>query len=265
MMRGKKNMIFRNALGQEVVFDNRTLFLESIDMIGAPGIHAAESLAGADGQQTICHQLGPKTIPCGLALKAVGDVEWLKNRLSEVFFPGHGNAGTMTVVTQYGRYEIECYPANVPSFTMAENDGAYRFNVDFVADYPYWRKGAKQSITFTRGAVNSYYIQSRCPYEICPDIYLPASSSDTQMTIVASDVVGGPTLSFLAHDFPIILSTRKFDMRNANTGALCTNYLNPNVPVDDLRIRYGKNFVKVLSGVQDGIVVSWYELSMGEI
>ena len=145
-MRGKKNMIFRNALGQEVVFDNRTLFLESIDMIGAPGIHAAESLAGADGQQTICHQLGPKTIPCGLALKAVGDVEWLKNRLSEVFFPGHGNAGTMTVVTQYGRYEIECYPANVPSFTMAENDGAYRFNVDFVADYPYWRKGCSEQL-----------------------------------------------------------------------------------------------------------------------
>ena len=265
-MRGKKNMIFRNALGQEVVFDNRTLFLESIDMIGAPGIHAAESLAGADGQQTICHQIGPKTIPCGLALKAVGDVEWLKNRLSEVFFPGHSNAGTMTVVTQYGRYEIECYPANVPSFTMAENDGAYRFNVDFVADYPYWRKGAKQSRTFTSDhSQNVFTVNSRCPYAICPEIYLPATERDTQISIQASGVSSAPTLSFLAHDFPIVLSTRRFDMRNVNTGELCTNYLNPNVTVDDLRIKYGVNTIRMLSGVQDGIVVSWYELSMGEM
>lgn len=263
MMRGKKNLSYRNELGQEVVFDNRVLYLEAIDMIGTPGIHTAESLAMSDGKRTIRHQLGPKTIPCSFAVKDVGNVEWLKNRLTEVFFPKLSS--TMTVETMYGHYEIECYPLNVPTFRMAENDGVWRFDVDFVADYPYWRKGAKQSITFTRGAVNSYYIQSRCPYEICPDIYLPASSSDTQMTIVASDVAGGPTLSFLAHDFPITLSTRKFDMRNANTGELCTNYLNPNVPLDDMRIRYGKNFVKVLSGVQDGIVVSWYDLSMGEI
>ena len=263
MMRGKKNLSYRNELGQEVVFDNRVLYLEAIDMIGTPGIHTAESLAMSDGQRTIRHQLGPKTIPCSFAVKDVGNVEWLKNRLTEVFFPKLSS--TMTVETMYGHYEIECYPLNVPTFRMAENDGVWRFDVDFVADYPYWRKGAKQSITFARGAVNSYYIQSRCPYEICPDIYLPASSSDTQMTIKASDVVGGPTLSFLAHDFPIILSTRTFDMRNANTGELCTNYLNPNVPLDDMRIRYGKNFVKVISGVQDGIVVSWYELSMGEI
>lgn len=263
MMRGKKNLSYRNELGQEVVFDNRVLYLEAIDMIGTPGIHTAESLAMSDGQRTIRHQLGPKTIPCSFAVKDVGNVEWLKNRLTEVFFPKLSS--TMTVETMYGHYEIECYPLNVPTFRMAENDGVWRFDVDFVADYPYWRKGAKQSITFTRGAVNSYYIQSRCPYEICPDIYLPASLSSTQMTIKASDVVGGPTLSFLAHDFSITLSTRKFDMRNANTGELCTNYLNPNVPVDDMRIRYGKNFVKVLSGVQDGIVVSWYDLSMGEI
>lgn len=257
MMRGKKNMRFRNALGQEIFFDNRTLFLESIDMLGTPGIHTIESLAGADGQRTVSHQLGAKTIPCGLAIKDVGDVEWIKRRLTEVFFPKLN--GTMTVQTLSNTYQINCYPINVPSFRMAENDGVWRFDVDFVADYPYWKKGKKRPLTFPDNSTVLTY-KSSCPFEICPEVYFPAYI--TGSTVLS---VNGKAIAVDAHDFPIKLTTERFGMINTQTGESCTNYLSPSEDIGNLRIRYGTNTIQLVSGVPAGITLRFCELSMGEI
>lgn len=261
-MRGKKNMRFRNALGQEVVFDNRTLFLESIDMLGTPGIHTTESLAGADGQRTVSHQLGAKAIPCSFALKDVGDVEWIKRRLTEVFFPKLN--GTMTVQTLFGTYKINCYPANVPSFRMAENDGVWRFDVDFVADYPYWKKGKERTLAFPDASTFSLTYTSDCPYEICPEVYFPPYSNGYTVLGIKSGTISG-TIAVVAHDFPIRLTTERFGMINTQTGESCTNYLSPSEDIGKLRIRYGTNTIQLVSGVPAGITLSFYQLSMGEI
>ena len=66
-MRGNKTAVWQNGTGQEIVFDNRTFFLEDIDMTGTAGIHTVETLARADGQVSIAHQLAAKTIPCSFA------------------------------------------------------------------------------------------------------------------------------------------------------------------------------------------------------
>lgn len=261
-MRGKKNMRFRNALGQEVVFDNRTLFLESIDMLGTPGIHTTESLAGADGQRTVSHQLGAKTVPCGLAIRDVGDVEWIKRRLTEVFFPKLN--GTMTVQTLFGTYKINCYPANVPSFRMAENDGVWRFDVDFVADYPYWKKGKERTLAFPDASTFSLTYTSDCPYEICPEVYFPPYSNGYTVLGINSGTISG-TIAVVAHDFPIRLTTERFSMINTLTGGSCTNYLSPSEDIGNLRIRYGTNAIHLVSGTPTGIELSFYQLSMGEI
>lgn len=257
-MRGKKNMRFRNALGQEVVFDNRTLFLESIDMLGTPGIHTTESLAGADGQRTVSHQLGAKTIPCGLAIRDVGDVEWIKRRLTEVFFPKLN--GTMTVRTLSDTYHIDCYPVNVPSFRMAENDGVWRFDVDFVADYPYWKKGKERTLAFPDASTSSLTYKSNCPFEICPEVYFPAYI--TGSTVLS---VNGKAIAVDAHDFPIKLTTERFSMINTLNGESCTNYLSPSEDIGNLRVRYGTNTIQLVSGVPVGITMSFHQLSMGEI
>lgn len=256
-MRGKKNMRFRNALGQEVVFDNRILFLESIDMLGTPGIHTTESLAGADGQRTVSHQLGAKTIPCSLAIRDVGDVEWIKRRLTEVFFPKLN--GTMTVQTLSDTYHIDCYPINVPSFRMAENDGVWRFDVDFVADYPYWKKGKERTLAFPDNSTVLTY-KSNCPFEICPEVYFPAYI--TGFTVLS---INGKAIAVDAHGFPIKLTTERFGMINTQTGESCTNYLSPSEDIGNLRIRYGTNTIQLVSGVPAGITLRFYQLSMGEI
>ena len=58
-MRGEKNVIYENSLGQRISFDNKKLFIESIDMTGTTGIHASESLASADGQTSVYERCGP--------------------------------------------------------------------------------------------------------------------------------------------------------------------------------------------------------------
>lgn len=262
-------MIYRNALGQEVVFDNRVLYLEAIDMIGTPGIHAVEGLAGSDGQRTISHQLGAKTIPCSFAVKDVGNVEWLKNRLTEVFFPKL--SGTMTVETMYSHYEIECYPLNVPTFKMAENDGVWRFDVDFSADYPYWRVGAERVVTIGSGDVDSGRLlktfKSDCPYDIHPTIIFPANSRGIVMNI-ASPNESRAGFNIEPHDdFAIrLVSGPKFSMINTSTGASCTNYISASVSVGELLIKYGDNIVTVYyDGTIPELTISYHDLSMGEI
>ena len=252
-------MIYRNSLGQEVVFDNRVLYLEAIDMIGTPGIHTAESLAMSDGQRTIRHQLGAKTIPCSFAVKDVGNVEWLKHKLTEVFFPKL--TGTMTVITMYGRYEIDCYPLNVPTFRMAENDGVWRFDVDFVADDPYWRKGGEHVMTLTD--THSQTLQSYCPFDIYPVLEFPAYNND--LGIAFRNSQGENAVYVEDHNFPIRLTIKPFSMINTSTGANCTNYLQTSKNIGRIVIRYGTNTITRFTGSVSGVVLRYYDLSMGEI
>lgn len=259
MMRGKKNLSYRNELGQEVVFDNRVLFLEAIDMIGTPGIHTAESLAMSDGQRTIRHQLGPKTIPCSFAVKDVGDVEWLKNRLTEVFFPKL--TGTMTVLTMYGRYEIDCYPLNVPTFRMAENDGVWRFDVDFVADYPYWRVGDKKIISFSNAVYHNVTIKSYCPYSIPIVAYLPANESDNK-----THLYNNGTGLWLTGGHPALrINTKNFEIYTKQDGQWVkggNQYISGSDRISNIEITYGTN---TLYYEDNGAYIEYYDLSMGEI
>ena len=66
-MNGRKTAVWEDALGQRIVFDNKTFFLESIDMTGTSGVNTVENLAFADGQKTIKRKLGAKTIPCSFS------------------------------------------------------------------------------------------------------------------------------------------------------------------------------------------------------
>lgn len=270
-MRGPKNLIYRNSLGQEAVFDNETLYLESIDMIGTPGIHTVETLAFADGQQTIAHQLGAKTIPCSFAIKCVENVEWLKRRLTQIFSPLL--SGTMEVITQFDRYEIDCYPLNIPTFKMAENDGVYRFDVDFIADYPYWRVGDKKHISVPPGSGFTPLV-SDCPFDIAPEAIIPgnAASSETfynvYFTINGKGLYLYGTAGGTNRTFPIKINTLDYSITNANTGENCNKFINANYNVDELRIKYGNNKLQFAwhgGSSTEGAEVHYYKLSMGEM
>lgn len=261
-MRGNKTAVWRNALGQEIVFDNRTFFLESIDMTGTAGIHTVESLAMTDGQVTLDHHLGAKTIPCSFAWKDVEDDRWMREYLTALFNPTM--SGTLTVYTREETYSIDCYPQDFPAF---QRDGGvpyvWRWSVDFVADYPYWRKGTQRNVAVADLPVEDGHrvLVSRCPFEIAPEIYLPASSASWF-------AINGKGLSINGHVKAIVIKTETLEVVTADDGENCNYLIDAQYDIGRLRISYGKNVVTY--GVQSGSLpsgtsLSYYNLSMGEV
>jgi len=262
-MIGNKNVVWRNALGQTITFDNVRFFVEEIDMTGTSGIHTVESLAGTDGQQTVDHHLAAKTIPCSFAVKDVEDDVYMQRYIAQIFSPL--GEGTLTVYTRDNKYSIACYPQSVPVFKRDQSvPCVYRFSVDFVADYPYWRKGELIEKTYSGlpGSGSSRTLTSRCPFEIPPDIYIPASSG---AVLVQLYLRGAPSQGFrlLARDFPVLVRCKDFKVLNADTGEDCSQYLDVTAELDSIRIRYGVN--NVVISPDNGASLSYYELSMGEV
>lgn len=260
-MIGKKNVVWRNALGQTITFDNVRFFVEEIDMTGTSGIHTVESLAGTDGQQTVDHHLAAKTIPCSFAVKDVEDDVYMQRYIAQLFSPL--GEGTLTVYTRDNKYSIACYPQSVPVFKRDQSvPCVYRFSVDFVADYPYWHKGELIVKTYSSlpGTQSNRTLLSRCPWDIPPDIYLPANANSSVSVRMGTPLKG---FRLLARDFPVIVRCKDFQVVRADTGEDCSQYLDVTAELDSIRIRYGVN--NVVISPDNGASLSYYELSMGEV
>lgn len=262
-MSGTKTAVWINSLGQKLLLDNRKLLLEYIDMTGTAGIHSTEGHIFADGQTTISHQLGAKTIPCSIAFNDRRHDDHMHDYLTEIFFPKL--EGKLIVYSKQNRYEIDCYPQDFPSFKRDKAKHVWKFDVNFVADFPYWRKGSLQNILVSDiPTVNSNRIlTSYCPFEIAPEIYLPESNASTHIQLYA---LGSTSKSFTvkAHEnFPVRVKTLDFKVVNDNTGEDQNQLIDATVQLDEIRIKYGKNIV-VASPIQ-GVRLQYYNLSNGEI
>lgn len=260
-MIGNKTAKYRNSLGRELVFDNRTLFIESIDMTGASGLHTVESLLGADGQTTIDSVLQAKTIPCEFALKDTSGNGWLRRELADIFSPKLG--GVLTVWTRFGRYEIDVRPKDNPSFKQdSENDFVYRWSVDFVADFPYWRYGDEHTVTLTAG--QDVVVRSNCIYDIAPKIYFPATDYNSLIK-----QGGRVCVSIYAHpNTDIKLDTLTFRITNAQTGENCNNLVDASNDLSNIRLKYGTNafnFSYNSNADTTSALMTYYNLSQGEI
>ena len=251
-----KKVFYQNALGQKIFFDNKTLFCESIDMLGNSAVHASETLALSDGQVTLSHQLAPKTIPCSFAFKNRNPYD--KQILESIFNPLI--SGTLTVYTDSNVYQIDCYPQNVPTFKRDAVPYVYRFDVDFVADFPYWRVGQKHSMTFNWG--NTIYT-SQCPFNLPIEIQFPPFEAGIVF------IVNNVGFQLSPRDKIVTVNTQNFSVRD-NNGNNCMNYVVTNgngYVFDKVFLRYGRNSIYVSSTVSpiDDIQVSFYDLSFGEM
>ena len=248
-MRGEKNVIYENALGQRLVFDNKLLFIESLDMTGNSGIHAVENLAFADGQTSVYHQLAAKTIPCSFALKNINLDTYTKLYLESIFNPKL--SGTLTVITKKDIYRIECRPQNVPSF---KRDGrrVYRFDVDFVADFPYWQKGAEIPLTLS---AYETFVYSNNPIDLTMKIVFPAGEA-------TPFGVNGKGFTLKSYDFQITVNTQNFRVTNAS-GQNCNQYIDAAASLDNVYFRFGKN--RIFCPVYSNVQIFYYDLSLGEI
>ena len=268
-MFGDKVVIWENDIGQSITFDNEgTLFVESIDMTGTSGIHTAEALAMADGQVSVAHHLSAKTIPCSFAWYGEDDDGTMRNTLAQIFNPLQ--SGTLTVLTKHSdysdleQYQIDCRPQNVPTFRRDVNLNIWRFDVDFMADYPYWRKGSRRGIMHefpTGGALT--FSNTACPFVICPVITLPKATTGIF-------TLNGETFSVLAHDFEVTIDTQNFTVRKTSgTNRDCWEVLNSYVDLSKLRVYYGTNTYAYSATPTDNtknkLFIWWYVLSMGEV
>lgn len=263
-MRGNKTAVWRNAIGQEIVFDNYTFFLESIDMTGTPGIHTAESLAMTDGQVTLDHHLGAKTIPCSFAWKDVKDDRWMQAYLTSLFNPTVG--GTLTVYTPEETYSIDCYPQDFPTFQRDSGVSyVWRWNVDFVADYPYWRKGTQRTVAVADVPMEGFnrVLVSRCPFEIAPEIVFPATSVAAIFQLYPTGESSKEIRMREHADYAVRVITQDFKVIREDTGADCSELISATTELDTIRIRRGKNTVMV--SPDNGVLLSYYNLSMGEV
>lgn len=276
-MRGNKTAVWQNGTGQEIVFDNRTFFLEDIDMTGTSGIHTVESLARADGQVSIAHQLAAKTIPCSFAWKDMHDDRYMQERLTSLFNPLM--PGTLTVYTRENVYAIDCYPQDFPVFKRVSGLPVWRWEVDFVADYPYWRKGKERFFHLTRSIGNSLF--SPCPFAIAPVIELKLFGTNPELLVNGNTVwlsiansergtSGGLTIDPDFSTRTLVIDTNTLTIKDKTTGADCSYLIDANEDIEALRIVRGYN--NVICHEQSGQVIAWqstvlryHELSMGEV
>ena len=249
-MRGNKNVIYENSLGQRLFFDNKKLFIESIDMMGTSGIHAAESLASADGQTSVYHQLGAKTIPCSFALKNINLDDYTKLSIESIFSPKL--SGTLTVITKNDVYKIECRPQNMPTFKRDEVKFVYRFDVDFVADFPYWQKGAEISLSLSAGET---FVYSNNPIDLPMKIVFPAGPA----TLFN---VNGKGFTLKPHTMPLTVDTQTFKITD-NQGTNQNRYIDATAQLDEVYFRFGEN--KIVCSPFADVQIFYYQLSNGEM
>lgn len=267
-MRNPKKVKWKNDLGQEIVFDNRVFFCEYIDMTGTTGIHTVESLAAADGQTTIEHHLGPKPIPCTFAWKDRQNDSYFHRELVSIF--SSLAQGTLTVTTETDTYRIECYPQDIPVFKRDPDvHYVWRWNVDFIADYPYWRRGTEQSVTLDS---NTTLITSDCPFDIPPVICVPANESTVMLATQHRRTSGDswsdqtPAFTVSARNYPVWIDVQTMRVTKSD-GTRCDQVIDVRAAIDRALIRYGQNYF-VCTGTftsENRPTVSYYRLSAGEV
>lgn len=252
-----KKVIYENAFGQKIVFDNKIFFCESIDTTGCKGIHSIETLAFADGQKTITHQLEGKTIPCSFAFKDIYDDDYLRNKIKAIFNPCV--PGVLTVYNKYNKYEIDVYPQDMPSI---EKDKAvsyvYRFDVDFIADFPFWR-GNKHSTEIAVGSTLSAVINCKSDYYTPPYITFGGTQGESGYTVAVGK------LGFSIKPYPKDVIVNFLNMKLVDLDGNNVNYLiDASVDFSKVILSPGENTVSAISSPADGsLVIEYYELKAG--
>lgn len=244
-----KKVKYRNSLGQEVIFDNKIFFCERIDMTGTSGVHTSDTLAFSDGQITTNHQLSPKTIPCDFAFKDKNNDVWARLRLAEIFNPTIN--GILTVYSQDTIYKIDVYPQDFPTFTPDSTvPYVYRWSVDFIADYPYWRVGSEKTIELISAI---FKFNSRCSVNIPVTIYFPANVS-TPFNI------NGKGFTLRSCEVPLFVNTKDFSVKNAD-GINFNNKIDAETELDNIFLKFGENII--FCPQFTGVKLSYQNLSVG--
>lgn len=234
-------------------WDKAPLYLESIDATSLSGNFAVSTLARSVGQVTDYRTVGSRTIICNCAVW-VTDGDQILDEIIALFNPLR--TGTLTITTDSGEYEIDCYPQAVPQIKNDDNrKDIYRFEVDFVCDYPFFRESHNVKKNLNAGTTKIY---SDSVIDTPVEIAIPAR--DTETLFVLANSVGNFALSVLPCSEQITVDTKTFTAVSEN-GQDISNKIAVASQIEDFKLVYGLN--SITSSVP--FTLCYYNLTLGVI
>ena len=252
-----KKVLYQNSSGFQAAFYTYKLPLcESIDASGVGADFISDSLAFGDGQITTYKKLKPRQIPADFALSIIDEKEAERklNYMTKLFNPL--DDGKLTIVNDIGTFEIYCSPAETPSFDNSKVSYVYRFSVDFICDYPYFKQLGSLGATIEVGT--STEIISNSVPDTPVQIFIPDCSNGA--TLVLNNRNGSAKIEILPYDKALTIDTQTFTAINAN-GIDVTKKIKVSSSIEDFVLTYGKNTL-YLTGA-DSAVFSWNNLMIG--
>lgn len=240
---------FKNSLG-EIFFDNKNLFCESIDTTGNSVRFISEQLMGTHGNTTLSAWLNAKTIPCVCKLYDRDGNAALRDTVVRILNPLI--VGELTVHGEHDTYTIDCRPSEVPTFTKTDIPSIFSFNIDFIADYPLWRKGHLKNIPLQAyETVKTIHTMPDTPMKI----YFPANVG-TPFSVNGKGFSISP-----GHEVGVYVDTKNYTV----TGTDGEDYGNL-IGFDNIGkcvLQNGENTIHCPT--YQGVIIYYHELSMGVI
>lgn len=145
-----KTGYYENAVGRVEFKKTGPVYMSKIDASGA-GVEAqSEELIGAPGAVTMGLRARSRVIPASFQFADIG-YPMDRDFLAAVFSPLM--SGTLVLHGELDDYAIDCRPQEAPSFVRnSDIDYLWGFDVNFIADYPFFRRGG-QRVATTSGTV----------------------------------------------------------------------------------------------------------------
>lgn len=255
-----KTVIFKAQNGMSMTFGYRKpLLVEYIDASSLQGVFATNSLLGSVGQVTSSATVGARTVVCRFAV-CITDKDKRNSVLdSAISLFNPLNKGVLTIYSGLKSYEIECRPSAVPEFKRDSSiSHLYRFDVDFVCDYPYFRQCGKIAVPLTSG---ENIVRSMSEIDTPVEIYIPDCSKGAKITLENTGTTGIKTLTILSYNGGLTVSTENFKAVSESGGDLSYK-IDISSDIEDFKLKYGKN---VLNLSVDNAVLRYYRLYSGVV
>lgn len=250
---------YQNESGLSLCFRNKKpYYFEKVDATSLSGNFTSDTLARAPGQITVYKNIAARTVVCDFAIWLTDEKDKTNELMciANLFNPTEN--GTLTITTDKAVYDIECYPSTIPTITKDNKVySVYRFTVDFICDYPYFRQLGKISKSLASGTnvINSLSIPDT-PIEI----YIPDCSNGAEISFV--NKLGINSIKMLAVDGAVTINTETFTAIAYN-GNDVTNKIDLSSKIENCKLTYGKNTI-TLSNVSEA-KINYYNLAVGVV
>lgn len=236
-----RRKIIYQSNGMSLCFgDKMPYFLEKINAESLAGVFSADTLLGSTGQFTTSKSFGGRTVTCEFAIAFLSsDMRYFKKgilrKVLECFNPTI--EGVLTVITDGGEWEIACYPSEVPSFDNSKTADIYRFSVDLICDYPYFKNKRENTVSLTASTSKTIKTHSaiNIPFQIV---------SGPFSNLAVTNTTTGKTAKFTTSaGVEAVFDTGTLEYKQHSTGTDISQYIDVTSDFDEMYLVPGENVI----------------------